>query len=75
MRDDRPDLNCEISRLDDAAHQIVTDLVKGKYSFASILFFASKIQWYAFNLELIQNEIEVKSKDMGKLLEMMRGKQ
>ena len=47
----------EISSLDDAARNIVEDLIKKEYSYQSMLYFAAQLQWYVLNAELIRNEL------------------
>ena len=62
----------EISSLDDAAKNIVEDLIKKKYSYQSMLYFSSQLQWYIFNIELIRNEVEVKrERDMQMMCKML----
>ena len=64
----------EISSLDDAAKNIVEDLIKKKYSYQSMLYFASQLQWYIFNIESIRNELEVKREHDMRMLRGILGR-
>jgi hypothetical protein len=73
-KEKRKDRKCdnledEIEYLDRTAHTIVKSFVRHKYSFASMLFFASRVQWFIFNVELIRNELKLEGEALN---EMMR---
>lgn len=63
----------EIAELDKTAHSMAMDLVKYNYSYQSMLYFSSQIQWYIFNIELIRNELESnRERDMQMMCKMFR---
>lgn len=74
MRNDKPDLNEELRVLDETAVNIVKDLIRGNYNYASMLFFSSKIQWLVFNAELVRRDMGLEDKRRDEILHEFKNK-
>ena len=73
MIGERNKIEDEMEMLERSAYETVKSLVRYNYSFSSMLYFAARIQWLIFNVEIVRNEVEIEDKKRDDILKAIMG--
>ena len=73
MNEERNKIEDEMDMLERHAYEIVKSLVRYNYSFSSMLYFASRIQWLIFNVELVRRDMGLEDKKRDEMMKEIMG--